>query len=434
MSSSSSSRIGTRIPLESRGGGGVAERTFGVTSKDSRFLHDAYLQLASSLPDSSLEDSTGTEQQYIRYAENEYEYDDDFFEDEHFEDDSLEEPQLRRRQQGDASASTTNLREQASAAKQNGDTQTAVTYLEQALVAVINSTTEEEDIASICTDLCACYNTLAMRHVESDEPEYAFELLRKADVTTAPNGRLAGQPATRLRLRAITLNNMGCYYKRRGKMHAALHCLERALKIEASAPSVENPAGTHLNVCAVLSQLGRHSEALRHAGCAVRLLEEQAASASSSSGGEENEQPSMSILAMALYNRAVEREFMGMANAAREDYGDACALAERTLGEESPMTCMLRGALKDFMLKQRRLAARGAHGRPVSAKTRPLSARPASSTHHAAAPQRPRSATVRKSPSYVVRSETERAYTARIRPPSRHPSAHATTAPPEWKS
>lgn len=53
----------------------------------------------------------------------------------------------------------------------------------------------------------------------------------------------------------------GCYYKQRGKLHAALHYLERTLKIEEAAATgaVENPASTHLNIAATLSTLGRHS-------------------------------------------------------------------------------------------------------------------------------------------------------------------------------
>lgn len=33
--------------------------------------------------------------------------------------------------------------------------------------------------------------------------------------------------------KAVTLNNLACYYRRRGKLHASLQHLQRALKIEA---------------------------------------------------------------------------------------------------------------------------------------------------------------------------------------------------------
>jgi hypothetical protein len=48
--------------------------------------------------------------------------------------------------------------------------------------------------------------------------------------------------------------------------------LLRALAIEEKTRGCDNPAGTHLNICAILSQLNRHVPALRHAKCAIELL------------------------------------------------------------------------------------------------------------------------------------------------------------------
>ena len=41
--------------------------------------------------------------------------------------------------------------------------------------------------------------------------------------------------------------------------------LEKAIEIEQKFPSTAGKADTHLNLCAVLSQLGRHELALQHA-------------------------------------------------------------------------------------------------------------------------------------------------------------------------
>lgn len=60
---------------------------------------------------------------------------------------------------------------------------------------------------------------------------------------------------------------------RQGKLHAALQYLQKALKIESRIERVQNPADTHLNCCAVLSQLGRHQSALEHAQSALILLQ-----------------------------------------------------------------------------------------------------------------------------------------------------------------
>ena len=46
----------------------------------------------------------------------------------------------------------------------------------------------------------------------------------------------------------------------------------QVLHIELSGVENTNPAGTHLNVCAILSKLGRHREAMGHVVCALDLL------------------------------------------------------------------------------------------------------------------------------------------------------------------
>ena len=72
-----------------------------------------------------------------------------------------------------------------------------------------------------------------------------LELLKKAEILTERD--LPG--------RAVTFNNLACYYRRQGKLHAALQYLQKALKIEGRLEHVDNPADTYLNACAVLSQV-----------------------------------------------------------------------------------------------------------------------------------------------------------------------------------
>lgn len=73
----------------------------------------------------------------------------------------------------------------------------------------------------------------------------------------------------------MTYNNLACYYRRVGRLHAALKYLKRALRIESRLDRVVHPADTHVNICVVLSQLGRHAEALRHAQASERLVQRE---------------------------------------------------------------------------------------------------------------------------------------------------------------
>jgi tetratricopeptide (TPR) repeat protein len=82
-----------------------------------------------------------------------------------------------------------------------------------------------------------------------------LDLLKKAEQLLIfeyqqnPNERI-------YRLVGITLNNLGCYYKRSQLSKVALKYLKKALHIEASTVKDQtNLAGTHLNICAILSYM-----------------------------------------------------------------------------------------------------------------------------------------------------------------------------------
>lgn len=82
---------------------------------------------------------------------------------------------------------------------------------------------------------------------------------------------------------------------------------------------VEHPADTHLNTCAVLSQIGRHQGALEHAQSALILLQEElfaggGGAGRATSGGRGADQPPradrIAVLSIAYHNMGVEQEFL----------------------------------------------------------------------------------------------------------------------------
>jgi tetratricopeptide (TPR) repeat protein len=72
--------------------------------------------------------------------------------------------------------------------------------------------------------------------------------------------------------KALTYNNLACHYRRVGKLKQALKYLQLALVLQVKLKNAKTLADTHLNVCAVLSQLNRHEEALEHVLISVVLL------------------------------------------------------------------------------------------------------------------------------------------------------------------
>ena len=72
----------------------------------------------------------------------------------------------------------------------------------------------------------------------------------------------------------MTLNNFGCYYKKKRKPNAALKYLKAALNLEKADRGITKVelAGTYLNLCAIYSGLSRHMDAVKNAVKAIHLL------------------------------------------------------------------------------------------------------------------------------------------------------------------
>jgi hypothetical protein len=103
-------------------------------------------------------------------------------------------------------------------------------------------------------------NRMAMHYLSREMFRECYRLLKQAesvlesDIFKAMMAK--ADPAKRERMESLTLNNIGCYYKKIGKPNVALSYMYKALAIESkdgSSGTRCSQAGTKLNICAILS-------------------------------------------------------------------------------------------------------------------------------------------------------------------------------------
>jgi len=98
--------------------------------------------------------------------------------------------------------------------------------------------------------------------------------------------------------------------------------------------TADTPSATHLNLCAILSQMGRHKHALEHARSALELLladrENQVVAAPKELAGDEDEKTS--LLAVCYHNMAVEQEYLRMYHPAIESYRQSYEVCSAVVG------------------------------------------------------------------------------------------------------
>eukprot|EP00434_Breviolum_minutum_P027079 symbB.v1.2.023947.t2/scaffold2232.1/size85206/4 len=176
-------------------------------------------------------------------------------------------------------------------------------------------------------------NKDGMDQLRNGELKAAFEQFKYAEAILMAN-QMEGDSTSLL---ATTCNNLGCYYKKVGKFHGALSYLRRALKLEVESATQEvTLAGTHLNLCAVLSKLEKHDKALQHALMALDLLNKRM---SQEDIGAEADV--YAILAIAYHNVGLEREYMEQWDQATIAFRSGYEVAKRFLGEGHALTLTL---------------------------------------------------------------------------------------------
>ena len=137
------------------------------------------------------------------------------------------------------------------------------------------------------------------------------------------------------RFRAVTYNNFACIFRKTKKLRSALNYLEKALEIEYNylhyseeaveeSLQVSNPCDIHLNICAILSQMGKHELALQHSMKALILIQDELINKfdyvnnQNQNNDSQNEdfkqsrkpEDRMIVLCIAYHNIAVEQEFL----------------------------------------------------------------------------------------------------------------------------
>mmetsp|Transcript_133623 Transcript_133623/g.188825 ORF Transcript_133623/g.188825 Transcript_133623/m.188825 type:complete len:274 (+) Transcript_133623:64-885(+) len=244
-----------------------------------------------------------------------------------------------------------------------GDHDGAVRCLEAVLRAEQEAVQRMEDmrLSTLFERLAIGYNTLGMKHLKDNNTEVSCKFFEKAEALTDP-ANLHMNPELRLVLRAVTYNNMGCFYKSFGKLHTALQYLKKAQKIEEKSHGrCQNPAGTHLNLCALLSQMGKHQEALQHADKALKKLE--AANSQQHSQPLESSGPAVagstnseSLICVAYFNMGAEYEHLKKSSEALWHYQRARDSCLQELGEEHPLSKQIQACVDQLTQRSKQKA------------------------------------------------------------------------------
>jgi len=209
------------------------------------------------------------------------------------------------------------------------------------------------------------YNYVATQMLQQNNFKFAFELLKKAEIIKGSD-----------LLKAVTYNNIACYYRRTGKLRIATKYLHKALAVEQSNKDAD-VSQTHLNLCATLSQLNKHELAMRHAHIAIikvyeMLLPELISRVRNNSIIQER----VAVLCIAYHNLAVEEEFLNFSNSV-ETYKSGLRYGLTFLGPEHHICTILKRSIEAVQntATQQTEVVKVMGGRKIIKGKQPVSAR-----------------------------------------------------------
>lgn len=196
--------------------------------------------------------------------------------------------------------------------------------------------------------LVLCCNKDGMDSLRKGQAKAAFEQFKYAESMLLAQQNEGDNTS----LMAVTCNNLGCYYKKVGKEHGALSYLRRALKMEIDLGTDEvTVAGTHLNICAILSKLEKHDKAVQHALSALDLINHRVNSVPANTVSQDD----YSVLAIAYHNVAVERDHLQQYEKAAAAFKQGAEVAKRCLGEDHPLAITLGKNCDSVLQKSQKL-------------------------------------------------------------------------------
>ena len=161
---------------------------------------------------------------------------------------------------------------------------------------------------------------------------------------------------------AITYNNLGCIYKRKGDLDKALKFLELGLEKEENfSRDVLNLAGIHLNISAIYSSMNSHDLSLKHALSAKKVLMSK----------PEKDQNIWVSLVIAHQSAGFEHERLGNKDSARDFYLKGWELAQDHLGAFHTVTEKIKKNYQTLNKVLKISGNRGSRSKTPSLYTKP---------------------------------------------------------------
>jgi tetratricopeptide (TPR) repeat protein len=190
--------------------------------------------------------------------------------------------------------------------------------------------TKSSEFRRICLLLGKGYNKVAKEFMDNGDLKAAYDMLLKAEAY-AGNSLAASE----------TMKNFAQLYRLQGNIQQSVESLQHAANFQRKHKQLDDLADTQSDLCATLSHLGMHKEALQHGRQALSQIRRKVEF--DLLAGIETD---VEKLAVCYFNVGTEEEHLKIndGKVALRTFRDGLKLSKRHLGEQHKLTLLLKRA------------------------------------------------------------------------------------------
>ncbi|KAL7688206.1 putative tetratricopeptide-like helical domain superfamily [Plasmopara halstedii] len=205
-----------------------------------------------------------------------------------------------------------------------------ISILESLLTSLIRSHGADKLETQLWKQLVVTCNAFASRCIDYRKFSAGLQLMKQAE-HLIDNSILVSSPM-RMELLAYLYDTYAHYYYRRRRTHAGLQYIMKAYDIHCRQKSWSHLAVCRLHIANLLSFQLKHTEAVKHMACILKMIEENKLDATSGRALNSDSAQKLCLAAVCYNNLAVEQLHMRQFEAASVSSSNAQRLAKLCLG------------------------------------------------------------------------------------------------------
>ena len=187
-------------------------------------------------------------------------------------------------------------------------------------------------------EIIKSYNKLAIEQLKLQNYQNSIIYLKQALLVI----KRVNQESVKYNLMALTFTNLGCFFKKTEKNQEALEYFLKAVSLDNKINSeFGSISGAYLNICSILSEQGKHKEALDNALKGINFLKKN----------WNNTPELITNLVLSYHAAGIEYQHLNLFEESEQTFRKGWDISQNYFGIKNSLTLTLKNCIKLYKNK-----------------------------------------------------------------------------------